>query len=236
MEEKHELSDIMLDKNTGRTSKMKKILLLSIVLIILFLLILAGMKLINKPKVKKNNFNIILPPEPATKVEKPIVKDELFKQVPIIEENNDTEKNNFDAMVKKIKEKEKEKVDKFATHKAKQDEKIAKVKAKTKNIQKKIKKHTKIPKKIKTTKPKKQKIKKSVYIQVGITFKGKPDKKYLEKITKAGYKYTLYPVKISGRTATKVLIGPYINKKAARNSINKIKQKINKAAFIYVIK
>jgi len=108
MEEKNELSDIMLDKNTDKTPRVKKILLVAIILIVLFLLILVGMKMLNKPSVKKNNLNIVLPPEPTSKVQPNKTNNELFKQVPIIEENN-TQKDNFNAMVEKLKKREQQK-------------------------------------------------------------------------------------------------------------------------------
>ncbi len=226
MEEKNELSDIMLDKNSDKSSKMKKILLLSIALIILFLLILAGMRLFNKPEVKKNKFNIVLPPEPTTKMDKQQNKDELFKQVPIIEENS-TKTDNFNAMVEKLKQKEQQQE---ATKQKIQEETKKPTKA-----QNSVKKALSTVKKVKPNTKTKVK-KRAVYVQVGVTFKEKPSKKYLKKITKAGYKYTLYNIKIAGKNATKILIGPYSSRKSAIKSIGKIKKEINKAAFIYVVK
>ncbi|NPA74354.1 MAG: SPOR domain-containing protein [Epsilonproteobacteria bacterium] len=243
MEEKNELSDIMLDKSSNDTSKMKKILLLSIILIILFLLILAGMKLFNKPQVKKNNFNIVLPPEPTSKVETKQNKEELFKQVPIIEEenNNSAKLDNFNTMVKKLKQKEQQNSEAQTQATQETEQKVQKAtkeattgikKALTTNIKKA---KPKITKKIKKSYSA-SKAHKAVYIQVGVTFKEKPNKAFLNKIKKYGYKYTLYNIKIAGKNATKILIGPYSSKKAARASISKIKKEINKAAFIYVVK
>ena len=78
MEEKNELSDIILDnKNSGNSKKVKKILILSIILVLIFIFAVVGMKLFNKPEVKKNHFNIVLPPEPVAKSEPK--KEELFK-------------------------------------------------------------------------------------------------------------------------------------------------------------
>jgi len=229
MEEKNELSDIILDnKSSNSSTKVKKILFLSIILVLIFIFAIIGMKLFNKPEVKKNHFNIVLPPEPSSKV-KP-KQEELFKQVPIIEENDTKTKNNFNAMVEKLKSKEQ------TQEKAVQ--KIQKNEQKTvdKNIkQKDIK--TALSKVKTNTKP----IKKSVqsgntYIQVGVTFRTKPDKKYLRKISKAGYSYKLYSLKIANKSATKILIGPYKNRKTAIVNLAKIKKDINKAAFIYTIK
>ncbi len=234
MEEKNELSDIMLDKNNNKTSKIKKILLIVIVFIVLFLLILVGMKLLNKPVTKKNNFNIVLPPEPTAKTQTKQNTDTLFKQVPIIEENS-SQKNNFNAMVEKLKKRELQKQTTTKQPIAKQPIINQESKKTVNNIKKalsKIKKHY-VPRK-KTTK--KRYSKNNVYIQVGVTFVTKPSKNYLRKISKLGYKYTLYKIKISGKEATKILIGPYNSGKSAQKNISKIKKEINKAAFIYVIR
>ncbi len=229
MEEKNELSDILLNnQSTNNSSKIKKVLILSIVLVIIFILAIAGMKLFNKPKVKTNHFNIVLPPEPTIKSEPK--KEELFKQVPIIEENTTAnDKDNFNAMVKKLKNQEstKEEISKNIQNTKQQVE--------TKQKKKDLKVSTKSVKKS-TKHIKKSYAAKKIYIQVGVTFKTKPEKKYLKKIAKAGYSYKLYKLKISGKSATKILIGPYSSKKSAKASLAKIKRVINKAAFIYVIK
>ncbi len=224
MDEKNELSDIMLDKRGSTPAKKRKILLFAVLLIVVFLIALVGMKLFNKPEVKKNNFNIVLPPEPSAKTAN--TKEDLFKQVPIIEENNTKEKNSFNAMVEKLKNREKQKEITNNQKQAKPEpEKTVEKKESTK-----------------TNKPKQKTSKvavtanKGVYIQVGVTFRTKPDKKYLKKIESAGYSYKLYKLKISGKSATKILIGPYKNRKSAKADISKIKKSINKAAFIYVIK
>jgi len=222
MDEKNELSDIMLDKRGSTPAKKRKILLFVVLLIVLFLIALVGMKLFNKPEVKKNNFNIVLPPEPSAKTSS--TKEDLFKQVPIIEENATDKKNSFNAMVEKLKNREKQK-------EVNSTKVVNKVKT---EIQSQIKSKPKIDKKIIKTNV--TGANKGVYVQVGVTFRTKPDKKYLKKITAAGYHYRLYKLKISGKNATKILIGPYKSKKSARASLAKIKKSINKAAFIYVIK
>jgi DedD protein len=231
MQEKNELSDIILDnKNNSNSTKTKKILFLAIILILIFIFAVIGMKLFNKPEVKKNHFNIVLPPEPSSKIEPK--KEDLFKQVPIVKENNTASNDNFNAMVEKLKNKEQQK-EKSAkaiaqTAKASSNKAVKTEKKDTKKALNKIKKEFKpIKKSIKTG---------NTYVQVGVTFKTKPDKKYLQKISKAGYTYKLYNIKISGKNATKILIGPYKDRKSAKADLLKIKKEINKAAFIYVVK
>ena len=64
------------------------------------------------------------------------------------------------------------------------------------------------------------------YVQVG-SFKLKPSKTYTKKISRLGLPYT---VKKSG--IYKVLIGPYKKESTARRILVKVKQKLNKSAFI----
>jgi len=230
MEEKNELSDIILDNKGGDNSKkVKKILILSIILVLIFIFAVVGMKLFNKPEVKKNHFNIVLPPEPAAKSEPK--KEELFKQVPIIEENSTATKDNFNAMVEKLKNKEQVKEKTLQNIQKNTPNTIATQKPKQKNIK------TVLAKAKKSIKSGEKTLSLgNTYIQVGVTFKTKPNKKYLQKISKAGYSYKLYSLKISGKNATKILIGPYKDRKTAKAILPKIKKAINKAAFIYAIK
>ncbi|MEA3492520.1 MAG: SPOR domain-containing protein [Campylobacterota bacterium] len=75
----------------------------------------------------------------------------------------------------------------------------------------------------KESRPKKPKATAKYYIQVG-SFTQKPSKEFLARISKNGFKYKLY----SG----KLLIGPYYSDAAARKDLPKVKDKINKGAFI----
>ncbi len=64
------------------------------------------------------------------------------------------------------------------------------------------------------------------YVQLG-SFKLKPNKTYLSKITKLGL-----PYKVKKTDIYKVLIGPYKKEATARKILPKVKQKLNKSAFI----
>jgi len=105
MENRNELSDIVLEKGDSKTLKMKRILILVAFLILVFLIALASMKLMNKDQ-SKDASKLILPPEPTQETQIP-KDDQLFKQVPIIEEN--PKKESFEDMIKTLKEKEAQK-------------------------------------------------------------------------------------------------------------------------------
>jgi len=72
---------------------------------------------------------------------------------------------------------------------------------------------------------------KGYYVQVG-KFQHKPDKVFLKKITSQGYAYTIVPVSENGKTASKLLIGPFNDKNDANNTLISVKENIVKEAFV----
>ena len=233
MEDKNELSDIVLEKTDNKTLKTKRVLIIIAILIIIFLAVILSMKLINKP-TQNSEPKLILPPQPTTSIKKAKKDEQLFKQVPIIKEKTD-KKDSFENMVKSLKEKEIQK-----TNKNNLKQPIAK---------KEVPKVVKTPKVIHTVvnpivKAKAKKVIRTtsnratsgVYIQVGATSKYSPDKKYLKKITDKKYTYKLLPMVIKGKKITKILIGPFKTNKAAKANMSDVKKSINKNAFLYRVR
>ncbi len=108
MEEKDEFSDIILERDSdNKASKLKKLILIVSFFVLLFIIVLVVMKFVyNSQDVEDTR--IALPPVEKTPPVKQEEKDPLFKQVPIIEENE--KKESFEEMVKKLKEKESKRV------------------------------------------------------------------------------------------------------------------------------
>lgn len=238
MENRNELSDIVLEKGDNKTLKLKRILILVAFLILVFLVALASMKMMNKEPSKETS-KLILPPEPSAQ-EAPVTKDDqLFKQVPIIEEN--PKKESFEEMIKTLKEKEAQK----------QEE--AKVKESATQTTAPIKNETP---KVTETKPKEENVKKDVakpkeapapvsqqstsadagiYIQIGAVATA-PEQKVLNDIKSKGFEYRLYKTVVNGNNVTKILIGPYAKSEDAQNALVSVRASLNKNAFIYRIK
>jgi DedD protein len=238
MENRNELSDIVLEKGDSKTLKLKRILILVAFLILVFLVALASMKMMNKEPSKETS-KLILPPEPSAQ-EAPVTKDDqLFKQVPIIEEN--PKKESFEEMIKTLKEKEAQK----------QEE--AKVKESATQTTAPIKSETP---KVTETKPKEESVKKEVakpkeapapvsqqstsadagiYIQIGAVATA-PEQKVLNDIKSKGFEYRLYKTVVNGNNVTKILIGPYAKSEDAQNALVSVRASLNKNAFIYRIK
>ncbi|MDD5405621.1 MAG: NlpC/P60 family protein [Sulfurovaceae bacterium] len=76
-----------------------------------------------------------------------------------------------------------------------------------------------------------KKVGKSYYVQVG-KFKNKPDMVFLRKIASHGYAYTIMPVSENGKTASKLLIGPFSDRNDANNTLISVKENIVKEAFV----
>ncbi|WP_331775659.1 SPOR domain-containing protein [Sulfurospirillum sp. 1612] len=236
MENKNELSDIVLEKDNSKTLKIKRILIIIALLIIVFLGVLVTMKLVNKP-TRNATPKLILPPEPKSTMAQP--KDEsLFKQVPIVEENT-TKQDDFEKVVKNLKEKEIQKTKSMEQNTTtapiltpkKKEKPVSTVveplkKAPVKTVKKTAKKVT----------PKATKSHKGIFVQVGAIAKTSPNQKFLRLIQSKKYAYILYQTSVNGKKVTKVLIGPYKSNQEAKNNLTAIKKSINKNAFIYRIK
>jgi hypothetical protein len=73
------------------------------------------------------------------------------------------------------------------------------------------------------------------YIQIG-SFIGNPKKTLLNTISQNGYNYKIIKFPKNGQTINKLLIGPYKQRSDAAQVLTKVKQHIQKAAFIAEIR
>lgn len=81
------------------------------------------------------------------------------------------------------------------------------------------------------TRPGTSSVQKGVYyIQVG-AFKTSPSQRFLDRIKRSGFNYKITKRSRSG--LKKLLIGPYYNRAAAENALLKVKDRINKKAFLH---
>lgn len=245
MEEKNELSDIILEeKEDSKVMKMKRILIIAALLILIFLITIVAFRMIKGEDPATQNAGqeapkLVLPPEPGVQ-EATNEEDNLFKQVPIIEEED--KKESFEEMVKSLKEKEIKKTNQTPQTTQEEDPK-PQVQAQPKET--KTEPVTQTPP---APKPQAQKVEtpkveqKSAtaaagyYIQVGATSRLSPDKKYLDNITKQNFTHALLPISVNGKQVTKILIGPYTSMADAKQALPEVKNKINKDAFVYRVR
>jgi len=212
MNDKNELSDIVLNKN-GSSSSNKKIILavatLGIILIVVVMLMnsLSSQGTDNLPQA-------VLPPEPqAQAATQKATEEPLFEDVEVIQDNTSSDED-LNKIAQKLKQE------------SAQEQKAVTIPKKTVAMKKKtaIKSKT-------TTKPQATTAIK-YYIQVGSFSKYEPNKKFLKSITDLGYKYTYHKVTVNAKTLNKVLIGPFKTKKEANDAKRVIRAKIEPGAFL----
>jgi DedD protein len=243
MEDKNELSDIVLEKDDNKAVKTKRILVIVALLILVFLLVLVVMRVINKPEATNTQSKLVLPPEPVVKEVDTKNDDQLFKQVPIIEEEA-SKKESFEEMVRSLKEKEINKQTTIPEETQTQvketvKEELPKVTQKAPveqivqpAVEKKAAEIVPQPKvQVKSTEATS-----GIYVQVGATSKLTPSKKFLDTIASQNYEYKLLPITVKDTKVTKILIGPFANTEDAKKALANIKTSINKDAFIYRVK
>lgn len=248
MEERNELSDIVLEKDEGsKNMKLKRILVIAAVLVLLFLAVLIIMRALNKPE-QTQEARLVLPPEPQSVPAPQANEEKLFQQVPIIEEE---EKESFEDMVKKLKEKE---MQRTAQSNQTQEAPVTPAKeTKPEPTPKPVQKVESAPKpapkpapvvqeKSPAPKPAQpEKVAQSgenlatsgTYIQVASVSKKNPDAAYLDSLTKKGYSYSLYRTKVNDRDITKILVGPYESNTAAKNALVNVKRDLASGAFVF---
>lgn len=241
MEDKNELSDIVLDKEDGaKGMKLKRILVIAAVLVLLFLAVLIIMRAINTPETEQEA-RLVLPPEPQSETASQASEaneDKLFQQVPIIEEEP---KESFEDMVKKLKEKEMNRTAPAkeapaevappaptATPETQAPEPAPEPQAPT------------APEPESTPEPKPEPKSSSdsqaasgIYIQIASVSKEVPDANYLKSVTDKNFQYTLYRTTVAQKPLTKILVGPYDSNAAAREALSEVKEKLSPNAFIF---
>ncbi len=141
-----------------------------------------------------------------------------------------------------------EKETKLKARKKAEEEKIAKEKARIEKLEREKKEALKQKPKNQKTKKQQEKVKIEIsqksntahiptpapqsgryYIQVG-SFKLSPSKQFLSIIQKSGFRYTITSPNPSG--IKRLLIGPYPSKASANAALSRVKDRINKGAFV----
>jgi len=239
MDENNELSDIVLNKD-GTSNSNKKIILAIATLGVVLIIVVMLMNSINS-KGTSNLPHAALPAKPKTEVSKTTLdtKEPLFEAVPVVQEKQ-KEDTNLDHIAKKLKQesavqKAEPIKEPIKTTPIVKKEKIVKKQhkvVKEKIIHKKaerIKKKTKILAKKVQTAPKKVALNRhSYFVQVGSFSKYKPNKKFLDSISKLGYKYSYHKVK----NINKVLVGPFNTREEANKAKTLLRSKVVRGAFL----
>jgi DedD protein len=238
MEEKNELNDIILNKGSSSGGP-KKILLAVATFAILLIIVVVVMNRLNTGGTE--NLPQAIPamePQASTAPEQPVVDDPLFEPIEVIEETTAEEKtSDLDKVAQKIKEQTLEQ-EPVTVEEEVIVEEPAVVEEEVKPAPVAVAKPRPVakPKPVAAPKPSagpSTGIAKGIYyIQVGSFAKYEPNKKFLKSIRDTGYSYT-YDKKVrSGRTITRVLVGPFETERSARNALPTIRKNVEAGAFL----
>jgi len=243
MEEKNELNDLILNKDSA-TNNNKKIILavatLGVILIIVVMLMnsLSSNGTDNLPQPILSE--ALLPPEPKNTLHE-IDDEPLFEEIEIIEDD-DTSDNSLDKIAQRLKQESLEESNFIAdtTPKYTPVEKpvVKKVVQPVKHIEKIAPKvqtvHT--PKAVQEKKDNPYFVDKRTvgkyYLQVGSFSVFEPNKKFLKSITDKGFTYKYHEVTINSKKINKVLIGPFSTKKEARDALRTVRSSVEAGAFL----
>ena len=240
--------DLLNIGNKNNPNNMKKIIIYIAIAFLVFVIGVIGFAMIQNSKNSEKD--AIIPPETKTQPK----QDNLFKQIPIENENDQNQPQQTQPSQPQNIKKE---VIQNSTKAPSQNE-SENVAQNKPEIQKEVKPAT--PSKAKVSKPavkkviKPKKTQKSIhkarkkvvsqgkyYIQVAALLRyKKPSKKFLQLITKAGFKYKFFVTytKLKGEKVkvTKILAGPFSSRLEAKKALKKVKENITQNAFIFKVK
>jgi DedD protein len=220
MDDKNELSDIVLNKKSTSNSN-KKIILAVATLGVILIIVVTLMNSINSNST--NNLpQAVLPPKPQQDTTKKQDNNEpLFKDVEVMQENSSSDAE-LDKIAQKLKQESQSEPEVTPTV-ATPAKKSTPVKRVTHVVKKEVVKTKKAPiKRVTATNTPKY------YIQVGSFSKYEPNKRFLKSIKNLGFNYKYHKV---GKL-NKVLVGPFSTHKEAENAKKLLRAKVAHGAFL----
>lgn len=232
MEEKNELNDIILNKNSASAGN-KKIILAAATLGVILIVVIMLMNSLSSSGTS-NLPQAALPPEP----QKEIIagaNEPLFEEVSVVQENSTAQQQegvSLDKIAQKLKEESTQAAS--ATPPAAAEKRAApQVQEPKKSEVKKqaLKEEAPAPAAAPKAAPSAP-AQSGHYIQVGSFEKHQPDKKFLDSITNLGYSYKFHEVKVNSKTISKVLVGPFSSQAEARKALIRVRSSVEAGAFL----
>jgi len=220
MDDKNELSDIVLNKNNTSGSNKKIVLAVATLGVVLIIVVMLMNSMSSSSS--ENLPQAVLPPKPQKEViEENVQEEPLFEEVQIMEDDS-TDEADLDKIAQKLKQESQKEETETITAVAVQKPKKAPLK------EKKILKKT-VAKKAETKHISKKAVKGvAYYIQVGSFSRYEPNKKFLHSITNLGFHYKYHKV----GSLNKVLVGPFSTRKEADRAKKVLRAKVEPGAFV----
>ncbi len=254
MEEKSELNNIVIDdEQEGKVQNSKKFLLIGAAAIVLFLVVLVSVYSLNQEEEEVSPLaqaqDSLVPQQKAdSMLESQDDRDAKFEQVPISDESPKKEESvdKFDEIVKEIQSKQKNITDVEPANlppppRAEIQPQEKEVLSQTKVVPK----ESVVPQNVETdsvikslveqttsNKAEVNDVPKGWYIQVGSFSRFTPNDKFLNTIKENGFEYHILKTKSGDKSIQKVLVGPFKSRDEARDANVKVREEINKEAFL----
>jgi cell division protein FtsN len=208
LEDRESLNNILVDDNeSNKTISVKKVILVGLIIFSLFIIAIFSMKYLNPSVIENDDIG-----KEKVQLEPKVNDNNLFETLEVKETSQVSDR--FKNVINNLKNK------KDTIKEDKKEEIIFR-----KNV---------APKSISRKEEIKSSIQKGYYVQVGAFYKLTPSDDFLDKVKKSGYSYHLFKTKINNSAYTKVVIGPYENKKEAISQLPNIK-KIEPDAYILAL-
>jgi len=212
MDDKNELSDIVLNKGNASGSNKKVILAVATLGVVLIIVVML-MNSMNSGST--NNLpQAVLPPKPqTTKTDNANNAEPLFENVEVMQEGSSTD-TNLDKIAKKLK--------KESQTEPKESSVVETPVVQTETT------HTPTPQATKKKVKVATKATGHYFIQVGSFSKYEPNKKFLKSITNLGFNYKYHKV---GKL-NKVLVGPFATQREAQRAKKVLRAKVEPGSFL----
>ncbi|MFT7859896.1 MAG: SPOR domain-containing protein [Sulfurimonas sp.] len=220
MSENNELSDIVLNKNSSSSSTKKMVLAIATLGIIL-IAVVTIMKSCGSESVDGAP-QAVIPPKPQQEASSLVDESDAPSEEPLFEEVEVVEDDSIDdADLDKIAQKLKAESKEEQSAPTPAPKPVQKVETKQAPVQQSAPKTTSGI---------------AYYVQVGSFSKYKPNKQFLQSITKLGYSYKFHKVTVNSKTLNKVLVGPFTTEKKARDARVVLRSKVEPGAFLVKLK
>lgn len=227
MDEKNELNDIILNKNSSSLGNKKVVLAVATLGIVLIMVVMLMNTLTSSGT--ENLPQAVLPPEPQKEV-KAVADEPLFEDVNVVQESSQ-DNVSLDEIAQKLKEESVKESAPIVAQEGTPAPAVAEA-PKAAAAPKAVTAAKAAPKETVSAPKPAASGSSEFYIQVGSFAKHEPNKKFLDSITNLGYKYKFHKVTVDSRVISKVLVGPFNSEAEARKALARVKTSVEAGAFL----
>jgi DedD protein len=229
--QKSNLEDIMINNGDGQKQLKKILMIVALVIVVLIVAIAATKMIIGGDDKQEKAAPVATPAGVGAQDREP-----LFEEVPMESANADAELEKMITQLRdsETREREMQKVQDQAAVPTPPPAPAQEVKQTQPKETVAVQEPTPAPApKASSGEHDPYKVSNGWYVQVGSFSKFSPNQGFLKSIKDKGYEYFFYRTQVNNQQVTKVIIGPYADKKEADAHKERIKKEINENAFSF---